>query len=786
MKAKYSRLKQSLTSLLLITLLAGCGSDGGTKETTTIIVPQPSVTAPTLVVNNQVNIKVKGEKGLLIYIDGKNSNIKIGNDGVATLTLDSSNKGNGEIKFEISLVDDKGNMSQPTVIKITRENNTTPSIVKDTIKPVIKLNGNKTITLILNTPYHELGAKAIDNIDGVVKVTSSGAVDVLKLGTYTITYTAIDKAGNRTIVTRVITVIKKPIVADRVAPIITIIGENPISIVQNSTYKDLGATAKDDKDENIVVKANSNVKTSNLGEYTITYTATDKAGNKSTATRVVKVVLPADIVAPVITIVGDNPLTITQGETFSDKGATAKDNRDGTVTVTPTSNVDMDEEGTYTVVYTATDKAGNKATATRTVIVKPADVVWNVSTVTEFRQALEDASANGENDTIVLAKGVYNTTSDGLGTFKFNDNEEFNLTIKAEEGLTYKDVVLDGNNSNQIFNFNNIVFNYHSVDISTLVLKNISVINGKSKKGEQTAGVYCSHNIEIYNSKFSFNMSFNNMYPSAFRANKAKVINSTISHNASIGFSVNTVTLIDSNISNHEHVGFNTVFATIKNSIFKNNGYGFSSDGTTIVKKSIFSDNKGAINQNTGNLTVSNSIISNGGGIEFGGSTLIITNSIFLENKGYPIKSWGSYSYISNNTLFGNTDPIILAGTIFVNNILVKNDSSLDLYRNSKLYNNYIDYSKIKDNQKNIIKKNNLQPSSVGDVYLSDDNKTLTEDSPVIDKGLNPSSATYKKIIDNDAVYKQLLELLKTDMIGNKRVYNGTIDMGAIEYGSSR
>jgi len=85
-----------------------------------------------------------------------------------------------------------------------------------------------------------------------------------------------------------------------------------------------------------------------------------------------------------------------------------------------------------------------------------------------------------------------------------------------------------------------------------------------------------------------------------------------------------------------------------------------------------------------------------------------------------------------------------------------------------------------------VVKKKNLQPASVGDVYLGSDHKTLASNSPVIDKGLNPSSATYKKIIGDDEVYNILLKLLKTDMKGNKRVHNGTIDMGAVEFGSSK
>jgi hypothetical protein len=77
-----------------------------------------------------------------------------------------------------------------------------------------------------------------------------------------------------------------------------------------------------------------------------------------------------DTTAPVITVVGDNPTIIAEGDTFTDPGATATDDIDGDVEVTATSDVDADRDGTYTVTYTATDAAGNTATATREVIVE--------------------------------------------------------------------------------------------------------------------------------------------------------------------------------------------------------------------------------------------------------------------------------------------------------------------------------------------------------------------------------------------------------------------------------
>jgi len=75
-----------------------------------------------------------------------------------------------------------------------------------------------------------------------------------------------------------------------------------------------------------------------------------------------------DNVPPVITISGDNPTSVELGTSYTDAGATAIDNVDGTVPVTiESNNVDINTVGTYTVEYAATDAAGNTATATRTV-----------------------------------------------------------------------------------------------------------------------------------------------------------------------------------------------------------------------------------------------------------------------------------------------------------------------------------------------------------------------------------------------------------------------------------
>ena len=143
---------------------------------------------------------------------------------------------------------------------------------------------------------------------------------------------------------------------DTVAPVITVTsGVDTIEL--GSTWTDAGATA----DTGETVTVSGAVDTNTVGAYTITYTATDAAGNIGTATRTVTVV---DNVAPVITVTSGTD-TVVWGLTWTDAGATA----DGGETVTVSGSVDTSTAGTYTITYTATDASGNVGTATRTVTV---------------------------------------------------------------------------------------------------------------------------------------------------------------------------------------------------------------------------------------------------------------------------------------------------------------------------------------------------------------------------------------------------------------------------------
>lgn len=160
-------------------------------------------------------------------------------------------------------------------------------------------------------------------------------------------------------------------------PVITLNGNDPQIMTEGGTYTEEGATATDATDGDLTssIVVSGEVETETVGSYTITYSVEDSDGNTATTTRTVLVVQTEDILPPVITILGDNPTEITEGDTYIDAGATAEDLRDGETDVNATGEVDSDTIGTYTITYASADSAGNTATATRTVEVVAAPVI---------------------------------------------------------------------------------------------------------------------------------------------------------------------------------------------------------------------------------------------------------------------------------------------------------------------------------------------------------------------------------------------------------------------------
>ncbi len=149
-----------------------------------------------------------------------------------------------------------------------------------------------------------------------------------------------------------------------------------------------------------------------LGDTTITWTATDAAGNEATADQVVTV---ADTTPPVISLNGAATITLTLGDTYTDAGASATDDVDASVEVTTVitfggttvETVDTDIAGTYIITYSATDTATNAATpVTRTVTVTEPVVTNTAPSIDAGNQTVN----HPENAPITTVVATYTAT----------------------------------------------------------------------------------------------------------------------------------------------------------------------------------------------------------------------------------------------------------------------------------------------------------------------------------------------------------------------------------------
>ena len=244
----------------------------------------------------------------------------------------------------------------------------------DTLSPVITLNGVATVEHNYGDVYSDLGATATDNIDKTSAVITTGTVNTDTIGSYTITYSATDAAGNKSTLARTVKV------TDSAGPVITLNGPATIEHNYGDVYTDLGASAIDNLDATAKAITTDTINIDAVNSYTITYTATDAAGNQSTLIRTVNV---ADTQGPVITLLGGNVVTLGQGRVYQELGAKVVDNYDTSPVIdAPIGTVNYDVIGTYELTYNATDADNNKSTLVRTVNVvapKPFITTWKTS-----------------------------------------------------------------------------------------------------------------------------------------------------------------------------------------------------------------------------------------------------------------------------------------------------------------------------------------------------------------------------------------------------------------------
>lgn len=179
-----------------------------------------------------------------------------------------------------------------------------------------------------------------------VKTVMKGEVDLEKLGTYKVTFTA--KYKNMTLSEK-----RTFIVADTLAPEIELVSDPNHFTSPVGTYEEEGYTATDNHDGDLTSQV---IREEHDG--IVTYTVTDSSGNKASVNRTI---VYKDVVPPTITLTNGTDISVNVGKDFSDPGFTAADDCDGDLTqaVTVEGSVDGHKYGTYTLTYRVADSSGN-------------------------------------------------------------------------------------------------------------------------------------------------------------------------------------------------------------------------------------------------------------------------------------------------------------------------------------------------------------------------------------------------------------------------------------------
>jgi hypothetical protein len=312
---------------------------------------------------------------------------------------------------------------------------TSVNVVVDNTAPVITAPANQEFeaTGPMTTPTLT-PATATDNIDTDVAIDYSPKD--FALGTWEVTWTATDDAGNVSTATSSV----------------TIFGNNPFDLYINEHYHDYisepdySAIDLVDGDltgtESVTVEGKEDLdngtKNGELGLYSITYTAVDYSGNTSSITY--RAVYVVEKNKPIIYRTGPSPVTVERGSTYTDEGATAVD-RDGsdiTEDIITNNPVDSNVVGNYTVTYdvTGADIGDNTGTSTADQAIRVVNVVDTVSPTATISYSETATTTDDVVATLVPSEPVTVTNNGGSDSYTFTSNGDFTFEFVDGSGNT--------------------------------------------------------------------------------------------------------------------------------------------------------------------------------------------------------------------------------------------------------------------------------------------------------------------------------------------------------------
>ena len=244
-------------------------------------------------------------------------------------------------------------------------------LTTDTAPPLLALNGNSTISLVLGGTYTEPGATAYDTCAGSsLTVTTTGTVNTGVVGEYDITYSAVTGAGVPASLKRAVMVIDPALNNLVIAP----------SSVTPQCGSNVTFTASVSGSPPITYQWYDNTTNAIPGATNASYTLVDptdaKAGHYTVVaqnaynslTNITTITSVLHTAPPVMALNGVNPVSLMLNTPYVDAGATAYDLcAQASLTVSSNSTVNTSVAGTYTVTYSATTADGTPGTITRTV-----------------------------------------------------------------------------------------------------------------------------------------------------------------------------------------------------------------------------------------------------------------------------------------------------------------------------------------------------------------------------------------------------------------------------------
>lgn len=224
------------------------------------------------------------------------------------------------------------------------------------------LSGDNPLLLHVGKTYHEPGVTVKDSQNQIVSSVISEDVNTAKVGDYAVTY---QSPSCSNVETRIVKVTKAPVVPAACA--YDVKGENPLEIKEGDTYQELGVTVKDTHGEVVISTISGKVNTADAGNYVVTYQG-DNCTNVET--RVVKVIKAPVVPAKCIYgVMGQNPLEIKEGGTYTEPGVIVKDAQGELATHTTSGEVNTAKAGDYVVTYESPSCTNTETRKVKVVVV---------------------------------------------------------------------------------------------------------------------------------------------------------------------------------------------------------------------------------------------------------------------------------------------------------------------------------------------------------------------------------------------------------------------------------